>query len=212
MKTILYLLSVVVFLSNSLYAQNYDTDLREEFMFGLKAGINYSNVYDSNGEEFKADGKIGIAAGCFLSILIGPFLGVQPEILFSQKGFKATGKILGSAYKITRTSNFIDIPLLIQIKPIENITILAGPQYSYLIKQTDVFENAIGTIEQVEEFENDNIRKNIFCITGGFDFNINHLVIGTRIGWDISKNNGDGTSSTPRYKNAWYQFTLGFRF
>ena len=29
---------------------------------------------------------------------------------------------------------------------------------------------------------------------------------------DIQNNNGDGTSTTPRYKNVWFQGTLGFKF
>jgi hypothetical protein len=30
--------------------------------------------------------------------------------------------------------------------------------------------------------------------------------------WDLKNNNGDGTSTTPRYKNVWYQATVGYRF
>ena len=60
-------------------------------------------------------------------------------------------------------------------------------------------------------FSNDTLRKNIFGLTGGIDLNFNHLVAGLRAGWDV-KNNGDGTSDTPRYKNMLYQATLGYRF
>jgi hypothetical protein len=42
--------------------------------------------------------------------------------------------------------------------------------------------------------------------------NLDHTVIGARAGWDLSNNNGNGTSSTPRYKNAWVQATVGYRF
>ena len=102
--------------------------------------------------------------------------------------------------------------LVDELKPSSFFTIVAGPQYSYLVKQKDVFENGITTIEQENEFENDNLRKNIFCFTGGFDVNVSQLVVGARAGWDIQNNNGDGSSTTPRYKNMWYQVTLGFRF
>jgi hypothetical protein len=45
---------------------------------------------------------------------------------------------------------------------------------------------------------------------GGVDVNVGKVIIGARAGWDIQNNNGDGTSTNPRYKNAWTQATIGF--
>ncbi|MDP1746541.1 MAG: porin family protein [Bacteroidota bacterium] len=210
MKKIILIIGAVTTMANFSSAQ--ETDLRERLLFGLKAGVNYSNVYDTQGEEFQADPKLGLAAGAFVAIPIGKYLGIQPEVLYSQKGFKATGRILGGTYEFTRTTSFIDVPLLVSFKPSEFLTLLAGPQYSYLIKQSDVFANSSTSILQEQEFENDNIRKNILCLTGGVDLTLKHIVLGARVGWDIQNNNGDGTSSTPRYKNVWYQATVGYRF
>ncbi len=188
------------------------TDYRDQLMFGLKVGANYSNVYDSKGQQFNADSKLGFAGGAFLTIPIGKYIGVQPEVLFSQKGFKATGSLLGSPYSITRTTNFIDIPLFLAFKPTEFLTILAGPQFSYLVKQNDVFTNSVTTIDQEKEFSNDNVRKNIMGFVGGVDITLTRMVIGARVAWDAQTNNGDGSSTTPRYKNVWYQITFGYRF
>lgn len=210
MKKIILMLVTVTSLASTIKAQQID--LRERLHFGVKAGLNYSNVYDSQGEGFQANPKLGFAAGAFLAIPIGKYLGIQPEIILSQRGFHATGILLAKPYGFTRTSNYIDVPLLFAFKPSEFVTLLAGPQYSYLVKQTDVFENATTSIEQEQEFKNDNIRKNILCFTGGIDVTLKHLVLGARIGWDVQNNNGDGTSSTPRYKNMWYQATVGYRF
>lgn len=213
MKKILIILTVILSgIATKSIAQEKGTDYREEVMFGAKVGLNYSNVYDAEGENFNADSKFGLATGVFLALPLSKLIGLQPEILYSQKGFQATGSILGGAYDFTRTTSFIDVPLLFAIKPISALTILAGPQYSYLIKQKDVFANGVTTIEQEKEFANDNIRKNLLCFTLGADINVEHLVIGARAGWDIQKNNGDGTSTTPRYKNVWYQATIGYRF
>ena len=212
MKRIIIALSMFFTLLNTANAQDNETDFRDKLTFGLKAGLNFSNVYDSQGEAFKTDPKFGLAAGAFLAIPIGKYLGVQPEILISQKGFHATGMILGNTYNFTRTTSYVDIPLLFLLKPSEFISIVGGPQYSYLVKQTDVFVNASTSIEQQTEFVNDNVRKNIFCLTGGIDINLKHIVLGARAGWDVLNNNGDGTSTTPRYKNVWYQGTIGYRF
>ncbi len=211
MKKIILIVLSASFVGN-IIAQENETDLRKNLTFGLKAGVNYSNVYDSEGEDFNTDPKLGLAAGAFLAIPIGRYLGVQPEFLFSQKGFRATGRILGSTYSLTRTTNYIDVPLFLTFKPSEFISLLAGPQYSYLTNQKDVFENASTSIEQEQEFENDNIRKNTLCFVGGADINLKHIVLSARAGWDVQNNNGDGSSTTPRYKNVWYQATIGYRF
>lgn len=191
--------------------RNADTDVRERIHFGVKAGLNSSNVYDSQDEEFNTDPKLGLAVGVFVTVPIGRFLGVQPELLFSQKGFKASGQLLGGAYDFKRTTNYIDVPLFVTLKPIPLLTILAGPQYSYLMKRTDEYTVGTTDIVQQEAFENQNLRKNTLCFVGGIDLNIKRIVIGARAGWDLQNNDGDGNSSTPRYKNAWIQGTLGFR-
>ena len=209
-KTLIILISITAIYNNSNAQES--TDFRNKLVFGLKIGGNYSNVYDAQGEQFNTNPKVGLAGGAFLAIPIGKYLGVQPEILFSQKGFRAKGNLLGSAYTFTRTTNFIDIPLLFAFKPNEFLTILAGPQYSYLMKQRDVFTNTITSYSQEQEFSNGNVRKNIMGFVGGVDITLNHFVIGARVAWDVQNNNGDGTSSSPRYKNVWYQATIGYRF
>ncbi len=180
--------------------------------FGAKAGVNVSNVYDSQTEDFNAEAKVGFAGGAFLSIPLGKFLGVQPELLFSQKGFRAKGRIIATDYELTRTSNYIDVPLLLTLRPIPVLTIVAGPQYSYLISQKNVFKSAGATVAQTDEFENDDLRKNTLCFTGGLDITIQHVVLGLRGGWDLRNNSVNESSTTPRYKNTWLQATLGFRF
>ena len=210
MKNIYLMIGAIAFATLTVNAQ--ENDYRESVHFGVKAGLNYSNVYDTEGEEFEANPKLGFAGGMFLAVPIGKFIGIQPELLFSQKGFQASGRLLGSTYNFTRTTSYIDIPVMLALKPSEFVTILAGPQYSYLVKQKDVFTGTTSSFEQEEKFKNDNISRNILCFTGGIDVTIQHLVIGARAGWDIQKNHGDGSSTTPRYKNVWYQATIGYRF
>jgi hypothetical protein len=188
------------------------TDNREKFQFELKAGLNYSNVYDEAGDQFNADPKFGLAAGAVLKVPFGKYLGLQPEVLLSQKGFQASGMILGNTYSFTRTTTYLDIPLQFAFKPSEFFTLVAGPQYSFLLNKRDVFSNSANSYAQEQEFQNDNIRRNVFGVVGGLDINLKHITLGARAGWDIQDNHGDGTSSTPRYKNVWFQGTVGYAF
>ena len=209
MKKLLVISMVAVFMVVTVGAQESKNGNGGDAQFGLKAGFNHSNIYDSKTQDLNADSKFGFAGGVFLGIPLVKYIGIQPELLFSQKGFKGSGKILSQPYNFTRTTNYIDVPLFIAIKPTSFVTILAGPQFSYLLSQKDDFVSTLYSSSQEQEFKNDNLRRNSLCFVGGLDFNFKTLILGTRVGWDIQNNNGDGTSSTPRYKNAWLQATLG---
>ncbi|MDQ3047785.1 MAG: PorT family protein [Bacteroidota bacterium] len=214
MKKITLLSAMFVLATTIVTAQDSsnDTDNREKFQIGFKAGLNYSNVYDEQGDQFQADAKFGFAGGVMADIPFGKYLGLQPAALISQKGFRASGAILGGVYVFTRTTTYVDFPLAITLKPSEFFTIMAGPQYSYLLHQRDAFESSTTSYAQEQEFKNDNVRKNMFGVMGGLDINLKHITLGARVNWDVQSNNGDGTSSTPRYKNVWYQGTIGYKF
>ena len=206
--------TIMLMASISLFGMkvNAQEDYRENFKFGLKAGGNFSNVWDDRDDSFEADGKVGFAGGAFFHIPIGKYLGVQPEVLFSQKGFRGSGALLGESYDFRRTTNFLEFPILFTIKPTSVFTIVVGPQYAFLLSQQDDFRSGPFTSSEFRDFENDNIRKNTLGAVVGFDVNVNHFVVSPRAGWDFQANHGDGSSSTPRYKNQWLQLTLGYRF
>ncbi len=204
----------VLMLAAPLKNEAQDVNSREakkKVVLGFKAGINRSNVYDETGGAFVANAKPGYAAGVFLAVPFGSLLGFQPEILLQQKGFQGSGVLMGQSYLVNRTTTHLDIPLQLQFKPFKWLSLVGGPQYSYLLKQTDRFTFGSNSEAQSQAFNNDNIRRNVFGAVIGLDINIQHFVISGRSGWDMTANHGDGTSSTPRYKNMWLQGTIGYR-
>lgn len=206
-KTILF---TALFSAAALFSTAQDN--RDEFKFGLKGGLTLSNVYDTEGEEFDSDAKAGYTAGLSLEFPIGSLLGFHPEVLITQKGFKGSGTILLSQYSYSRTTTYLEVPLLFAIKPTESFSIVAGPQFAYLLSEKNRFDSSPYSYNQEQEFENDDIRKNMLGFVGGVNINFNHITIGGRLGVDFQANRGDGTSETPRYKNVWGQFTIGYRF
>lgn len=211
MKTIILSILTLTISTTWCNAQNNAPDQRETVMIGLKAGINDANVYSTRGDNFQATSRIGFAGGGFIVIPITHLIGIQPEVLYSQKGYNGNGSILGSSYNVTHTTNFLDIPIFLAIKPSSSFTFLLGPQYSYLLSQKDVFTSGSLTNTQETTFHNSNARKNILCFVAGFDVNYQHIVFSARVGWDVQNNNGDGSSSNPQYKNEWLQATIGLR-
>jgi hypothetical protein len=192
-------------------AQDKAADKRDQLVFGIKAGMNVSNVWDEQGADFVADPKLGAAGGVFLAVPIGKYFGFQPEVLFSQKGFKGGGSLLGFPYSFTRTTSYIDVPILVQFKPIEYFTLLAGPQFSYLLKEKNVYTFGSNSSEQEQAFSNEDVRNNILGFVVGADVTVKAFVLSARAGWDFQNNNKNGVSTTPRYKNQFLQLTIGFR-
>lgn len=199
----------LLLIANLTYAQQ--EDMRGEFNFGLKAGANFSNVWDSEAEDFSADGKFGFAGGAFVTIPLGDLFGIQPEVMFSQKGYQSSGTLFGIPYSMKRTSNHLDIPLLLAIRPAPAVSILVGPQFSFLLSQKDEFTAGSFSDEQEENFET-NIRKNRLGMHVGLDINFNHFVISPRAAIDFQDNKKDGSSDDPQYKLFYLQLTVGYRF
>lgn len=201
--------AVVIFISGSAVAQD---DLRERFTFGPKLGLNVSNIWDTQAENFSHDPKAGFAGGVYATIPIGRLLAIQPEVMFSQKGFTSSGQVLTIPYTMTRTSNYLDIPVLLVFRPARFISIMAGPQIGFQLSQKDKISFGSLSSEDQQQFENDNWRKNMLGIHMGLDLNIKRFVISPRAALDFQDNKGDGTSTDPRYKNFILQLTLGYRF
>lgn len=215
MKTLnkLFIIPAFALLSATAVAQTttsttnepYNMDAREELKVGIKAGINYSNVYSESGDDYVADGKVGFAGGVFVSIPLSQLIGIQPELLYSQKGFKTEGTFFDGKV----TSNHLDLPVHLQIKPTENISLLVGPQLSYLLS-TKYEIDGLSLVDE-EDLEDENNRAT-FGISAGVDFTIQNFLISARGSWDLSKFNKDNSTSDINYKNQLFQITLGYRF
>ena len=112
--------------------------------FGLRAGANYANLSGNLKNENTFNNKIGFLGGAMVNIGItdDSFFSIQPEILYSQKGFENkpaefTG-VLGAKQKREGNVNFnyLDVPVLLKINA-GGFVVEAGPQYSYLLSAND---------------------------------------------------------------------------
>jgi hypothetical protein len=97
------------------------------------------------------------------------------------------------------------------MNPIQYLSILAGPQFSYLLKEKNVYTFGSNSTEQEQQFNNEDPRNNILGFVVGLDLNVDMLVISARAAWDFQTNNKNSVSTTPRYKNQLLQLTVVFR-
>lgn len=211
MKTLLSLL-ILSILSGNISASGFlstaTTDTTRHCQFGIKVGTNYSGITDKESRMFGSEWKYGLAAGVYFRVPLGRYVGIQPEALYSQKGFKATTLTDGREFNVCRTTNYLDLPLYLSFQPCKVLTILAGPQYSILLQQKNKCTTEVVNLHQDEMLQKVATRRNNVCLLAGFDLNISRAVLGARVGYDAFSKS-DGTSRTLEYKNAWVQATIG---
>lgn len=90
----------------------------QDFRFGVKAGINVSNVTGDIRNDFSKDvlkAYTGFHAGAVFNIAFGKFFALQPEIIYSQNGVRFDDKSLVSAFVQNISVGSIQVPIGLQV-------------------------------------------------------------------------------------------------
>ncbi|MDO5616585.1 MAG: porin family protein [Cruoricaptor ignavus] len=88
--------------------------------FGVKAGMNVSNVSNSD-----AKSKVGFNAGVFMNAPIAESFSIQPEVLYNNLGAKNGNTTLNLDY--------IAVPVMFQYKATPEFYLEAGPEFGFLV-------------------------------------------------------------------------------
>lgn len=176
---------------------------------GVTGGLDVSNIIKTNDNNFDTKYTTGFNAGVMLEIPVVSILSIQPEVVYAQKGYKAN--VTGGDF--TQTRNFIDVPLMAKLRLADNFAVVLGPQFSFATSTTNVYSNGISTSSQTQyNNDRDNLRKNIVGGVAGFSIDLSKSVdFHARYALDLQKNNGDGSSYTPEFRNQVFQFGLAFK-
>ncbi len=117
----------------------------------IKAGVINStwkgDAYETFGSLLdKTDGylsdrsRTGFYAGAAFELPLGESISVEPGLIYSQRGYGLKGNLTINALKIdalnaraTSQMHYVDVPVLLKLKPAGGLTIFAGPQLAYLV-------------------------------------------------------------------------------
>ena len=203
MKRILILITVLI----SAAAVNAQS-------LGGRVGVNFSNIIRTGDDNFETEFKPGLHAGITLDIPLVDRLSFAPELMYSQKGYKTNGRtLLGAENDYTVTTNFVEIPVLLKIGAANGFSIHLGPQISFLTSTTEKFKTGSDEYRRTIKEENEDLRKNLIGGVIGASFNVGTKAsLVARYALDLQKNEGNGNSQTPEYRNQVIQLGLGVRF
>ena len=173
---------------------------------GLRAGANYSNLAGNIKNQDTYNNKFGFLGGVMLNVPLiqDGFLSLQPEVLYSQKGFenKPTEytSVLGKQKREGQVNyNYLDVPVLLKINA-GGFIAEAGPQYSYLISAND--ETKITTTPALGGSPSTSESQNKRDVSG---LNRNELGYLAGVGYQAD----NGVSLNLRYTGAFSDFVKG---
>ena len=172
--------------------------MAQNFHVGLKAGANLQKI---DGIPFKDKFTFGYHAGAYASIGITSKIGIQPEVLFSSVNAD-TASQFSTVYGFKQLDkiklNYLDIPILLNIKVAPFLTVQAGPQFSMLLdKNISLLKNG------ETAFKKGNI-----SAVAGLQFNLIKIKIYAR--YVAGLRNLNNVNSSNEWKNQNIQVGIGF--
>jgi len=101
--------------------------------FGVKGGWNISNVHGDNKSALtNRDNLNNFMAGIYAQFALNNKFSVQPEFLYSRKGYQAD--VTGPAIYLRKTRlDYLQVPVLLVYNFLDNVSVHVGPQASLLI-------------------------------------------------------------------------------
>jgi hypothetical protein len=154
------------------------TAQEKPFTYGIKAGLNLSQTssgsfeYMGEKDDFDAtDMTVGFFVSGHFNYSFGEFFGIQPELSFSmmQGGKKSWTDDIWGSYSSTICLNYINIPVLFEVKPITNLSIFVGPQIGFNFYKS-MTEKAGGMSATISGSDLDNYLKQSGEKLNSFDF------------------------------------------
>lgn len=139
------LLSLTLLAASGIAAHAQDSSTANDNHFGIKAGATMSNFI---GSDVSSDTKykFGFHAGFVANIGLGNTLSIQPELLYSMKGYKNESTVGSNTVTLNQTLQYIELPIVLKAK-FNQFFVEAGPQGGFLIGAPYKLEGGSSSVE-----------------------------------------------------------------
>jgi hypothetical protein len=182
--------------------------------FGIKGGLNLTNLYSSeaNTDHMKA----GFNAGVFAKLPVTKGFSIQPEVLYSLKGAKESySNFVQGDGEYRFNLGYIEVPVLAVINLAPNFNLQAGGYAAYLVNANVKNVDDQGTIQGAQDISTSDFKKWDFGLVGGLGFDIENFTIGARYNYGLTQIGKSGNLAgdlAGNAKNAGFSLYVGFGF
>jgi hypothetical protein len=176
-------------------------DRKNKATAGIKGGYNVSSVSFDGTAETETERLHGFHLGIYVESYIGKYLAVQPEILYSQQGYK----IIDEDGTFTQKLDYLNVPLMLKLYPIKSFFLEAGPQVGFSISHKETYDSGRLFGDTSRELEPNNFDLGI-NLGAGFKSDAG-LTLAAR--YHIGQND---IYDENKPKNRVWQISIGFEF
>ena len=166
----------------------------QDVKLGVKIGMNIASVNGSNANNL--DSRTGFVLGVTAEIPFTEKFSIQPELLYSAQGAQQRDNF---KYDL----NYVSLPIMAKYYIAKGITLEAGPQFSFLLKDQLVPIDIYNGTRENTDAENFDFGVNVGL---GYQFK-SGIFFQTRYNLGLI-----AISENPDIKNGVFQMTLGFQF
>nr|WP_309759893.1 porin family protein [Flavobacterium sp.] len=161
---------------------------------GIKGGYNLAAVrFDGDGET---EQRSGFHVGVYGESFISESFSIQPELLYSQQGYKITN----SSGTFTQKLDYINLPIMLKAYPSKNFFLEAGPQIGLAIVHKEEYS---GLFSGSQEYDPNNFDWGL-NFGGGLKFD-SGISLGVRYHLGLGDLYDEGKA-----QNRVLQFSVGF--
>lgn len=171
--------------------------------WGLKAGANYFKV---GGRSFDNTYNPSFSGGAYAELNYNSHFTLQPELLFNMVQAKTSDAFnqiysnYGAVSSQLVTLDYVAVPILIAYKPVPELSILFGPQYSFLMAQTQGLMSARS---------GNTFSRSDFALVFGGQLNVGKFKFGLR--YQEGLNNINAVNTTDTWRTYGLQAYIGYQ-
>lgn len=130
---------------------------------GVRGGASLFNLGGDDGSNASYTNRVGFHAGVYASLFMTERLALEPGVYYSVKGTKNDDLVDSRAI-----FNYVDVPVLLRLYPVEGLNVFAGPQVSFLANskfEGDIFGSTV-------TFDPDAVKETDFGVVFGLGYNL----------------------------------------
>ncbi len=183
--------------------------------FGAKGGVNFTNLYTKDVDDNNM--LTGFHLGLVAEMPINELLSFQPEFLYSRKGAELKYDNFFAEGSAKFRLDYIEVPLLLRMNLIPNLSIQAGPYVAYMISADIKNDSSNDAFDSLTDLDTNDFNKFDYGLSGGVEFDLNSIGIGARYNYGLAnigkeRTIGGSAYTFPDAKNSAFNLYVVFKF
>lgn len=166
-------------------------------IFGIKGGINFSNLYAKDG----ADNKMltGFNLGLFAKLPVSTTFAIQPELYYTTKGAQSTYNSTFINGTFQYNFNYLEVPLLFVLNITDHFNLHAGPYVAYMLNGKVKNNSNVNSIGFDEKINTEDYNKFDAGFAAGAGIDLGAVSLGARYSYGLTKVGKERTSAGTTY-------------